>query len=235
MHRICIAQDVLDRAVARRGSLAVFREIDPRRTALLAIDMQNGFLAPGQPGELAEAREIVGNINRIAAALRRAGGRVVWIQHTHDPQCSEAWERFTDFSAAGWGQALNAALVPGKQGHDIHASLSVEPQDKVIRKTRFSAFIQGSSELHEQLLREGIDTVIVTGTITNVCCESTARDAMMLNYKVHFVSDANAARTDAEHNATLANMILWFADVRATDEIIELVESASGASRTGLV
>ncbi len=61
--------------------------------------------------------------------------------------------------------------------------------------------------------------MIITGTVTNVCCESTARDAMMMNYKVVFVSDGNAAFTDAEHNATLGNMAMLFADVMTTDEV----------------
>ena len=84
--------------------------------------------------------------------------------------------------------------------------------------------LPGSSDLHEVLLRRGVDTLLVAGTTTNVCCESTARDAMMLNYKVFFVSDANACRTDEEHNATLAIMMIMFADVRSTDEMIALLQ-----------
>ncbi|MBS0428892.1 MAG: cysteine hydrolase [Proteobacteria bacterium] len=231
MHQIDIPQHVLDRARARRGSVEVFGDLDPSRTALLVIDLQNGFMAPGQPGELPSAREIAGNVNRIASALRGAGGQVVWLRHTHEPgDHANPWPRFVEF-AAGWGEGLNAALVPGQPGHELHASLEVCPEDQVVNKTRFSALIQGSSDLHERLQRRGIDTVIVTGTVTNVCCESTARDAMMLNYKVHFVSDANAARTDAEHNATLANMLLWFADVRDTDQIVDLLRASGQRSR----
>jgi len=74
------------------------------------------------------------------------------------------------------------------------------------------------------LKARGIDTLIIVGTATNVCCESTARDGMMLNYKVFFVSDANACRTDEEHNATLAILLIMFADVRSTDEMIELLQ-----------
>ncbi|VVE29481.1 Isochorismatase family protein YecD [Pandoraea cepalis] len=78
--------------------------------------------------------------------------------------------------------------------------------------------------------------MIVTGTVTNVCCESTARDAMMLDYKVHFVADANAARTDDEHNATLCNRVLWFADVRTSGELLALVNEGAadrGAAAVG--
>ncbi|APW39748.1 hypothetical protein RD110_23205 [Rhodoferax koreense] len=229
MHKIQIPQDAIDRAIARRGALQVFDHLEPSRTALLVIDLQNGFMAPGQPGELAQARAIVDNVNRLAGTLREAGGHVVWVRHTHGgPAAGQPWPRFLEFAAAGWGQALNAALVPGGEGHALYPALQTRPEDDVVDKTRFSALIQGSSDLHERLQSRGIDTVIVTGTITNVCCESTARDAMMLNYKVHFVSDANAARSDAEHNATLGNMLLWFADVRSTDELIQLVRTPKG-------
>ena len=83
--------------------------------------------------------------------------------------------------------------------------------------------------LDAMLRARGIDTLIVVGTATNVCCESTARDAMMLNYKVFFVSDGNACRTDAEHNATLASLMAMFADVRSTDEMIALLQRRAPA------
>jgi ureidoacrylate peracid hydrolase len=91
-------------------------------------------------------------------------------------------------------------------------------------KKRFSAFIQGSSAIDEHLRRRGIDTLLIAGTTTNVCCESTARDAMMLNYKVVMVHDALAAYTDAEHNATLATFYMIFGDVQSIDEAAAALE-----------
>jgi len=140
-----------------------------------------------------------------------------------------AWPRFLEFSAE-WGERLNAVLVPGHEGHELYPDMDVRDGDEVVLKTRFSPFIEGSSDLHERLRKRGVDTVIVAGTVTNVCCESTARDAMMLDYKVHFVADATAARTDAEQNATLANMMLWFADVRTTGELVALLDVAPPAA-----
>ncbi len=93
-------------------------------------------------------------------------------------------------------------------------------------KRRFGAFVPGSSDLHEILQARGIDSLIITGTVTNVCCESTARDAMMMNYKVVFVSDGNAAFTDEEHNASLASLAVLFADVASTDETVALLAPA---------
>ena len=120
-------------------------------------------------------------------------------------------------------------------GKDCHGfalwpGLDVKPDDLIVDKTRFGAFVPGSSELHEILQARGIDTLIITGTATNVCCESTARDAMQMNYKVIFVADGNATNTDAEHNATLNNMAALFADVMTTQELVGFLAS-SGASR----
>lgn len=224
MHRNKIPEDATKRAVARRGVAEVFPTLDPMRTALLVIDLQNGFVAEGQPGSLPMAREILGNVNLLAGALRAAGGQVVWIRHTSDSAAGNPWARFHDFSRTGWGEALCSALTPGAFGHEIHPDLDKVAADLVVDKTRFSAFIQGSSDLHDILTARGIDTVIVTGTITNICCESTARDAMMLNYRVFFVPDATAAHTDAEQEATLGNMMLWFADVRPVSALLEMIE-----------
>ena len=98
-----------------------------------------------------------------------------------------------------------------------------EQPDHIVEKTRFGAFVPGASHLHELLQSHGVDTLIVTGTLTNCCCESTARDAMQMNYKVIFVSDATATLTDAAHNATLENMAMLFADVMTTREVLTAV------------
>jgi ureidoacrylate peracid hydrolase len=97
--------------------------------------------------------------------------------------------------------------------------------DLVVEKTRYSAFLPGASTLDEQLRSRGIDTVIITGTLTNVCCESSARDAMMLNYNVVFVSDATAALSDSAHNATLSTIMQICADVMTADEVLERLEA----------
>jgi ureidoacrylate peracid hydrolase len=106
----------------------------------------------------------------------------------------------------------------------------VRSSDLIIDKTRFSAFLPGASTIDAVLRARGIDTVVIAGTLSNVCCESSARDAMMLNYRLVFVSDANAALTDAEHNATLNNMVSVFGDVRGTDEVLALLAARSGAT-----
>jgi ureidoacrylate peracid hydrolase len=224
MHRIAIPEYAVDRALSRRSRLYPFEDVDPVRTALVVVDLQNGFMAPGQPAEIAQAREIVPNVNRLAGATRAAGGTVVWIQNTITPESEASWSVWLgNFADADWGPRMRRAFTPGDFGHALYPSLEVRPGDLTVHKTRFSAFIQGASDLDAMLRARGVDTLIIVGTATNVCCESTARDAMMLNYKVFFVSDANACRTDEEHNATLAILMVMFADVRSTDETIDLL------------
>jgi ureidoacrylate peracid hydrolase len=223
MHKIAIADSVIVQVKAQRGRLSRYDRLVGGQTALVVIDLQNAFMLPGMPVEVPTAREIVPNVNKLAAATRAAGGKVVWIKMCLEGQ-SEAWRVFFDGDPR---RATLSELTPGSQGFELYADLDVRPEDATLVKKRFSAFIQGSSDIDHYLRAEGIDTVIITGTMTNICCESSARDAMMLNYRLVFVSDANAALNDAEHNATLTSMLRVFGDIPTTDEVVALL-SAKG-------
>jgi ureidoacrylate peracid hydrolase len=120
------------------------------------------------------------------------------------------------------------ALTAGSLGHQLWSGLDVRPQDPVVEKNRFSAFIQGSSDLAAALRARGLDTILVTGTVTNVCCESTARDAMMLNFKTIMVTDGNAATTDDDHAASLIAFYLTFGDIMSTDMLIGCLRRNAG-------
>jgi ureidoacrylate peracid hydrolase len=186
-------------------------------------------MLPGMPVEVPAAREIVPNVNRLAAAVRQAGGKVVWVQMSLVGQ-RERWSVYFDADSR---DAVIAAMTPGSKGYELHAELDVRDEDLIVEKNRYSAFIQGSSDIDAKLRALDIDTVVVAGTLTNVCCESSARDAMMLNYKVAFVSDANAAINDTEHNGTLTSIARVFGDVGTTDEIIaRLVPGRTGTGTT---
>ncbi len=115
-------------------------------------------------------------------------------------------------------------MSPGGSGFDIWPELDVRDQDLTIPKTRYSAFIPSPSKLEAELRSRGIDTVLVTGVSTCTCCESTARDAMMLNFRTMMISDANAAPDDELHNATLNQFYLQFGDVQSTNEVVALLE-----------
>lgn len=218
MHTIAIAESVIAQVKAQRGKLSRYDSLIGPKTALVVIDLQNVFMLPGMPVEVPVAREIVPNVNKLAAATRQAGGKVVWVKMCLEGQ-SEAWRVFFEGDPR---PGTLAQLTPGAPGFELHADLDVQPQDAIVVKRRYSAFIQGSSDIDRVLREAGVDTVVIVGTLTNVCCESSARDAMMLNYRVVFVTDANAALSDAEHNATLASILRVFGDVRTTEETIAL-------------
>lgn len=232
MHPSTLPAEVVSRVTARRGRPFAFPAPDPKRTALVVIDMQNAFMAPGAAAEIPAAREIVPNINAMAKALRRAGGLVTWIQVGVDPSApGGGWPvlygaLFSEATSAGY----IAQLTPGTDGYALWPGLDTQPEDLVIHKSRFSAFLPGTCELPERLSARGIDTVIITGTLTNVCCESSARDAMMRGFKVIMVADGNATRTDAEHMATLIAIHQVFGDVRTTADVVRMLAPVTAAA-----
>ena len=224
MHNIDIPRWAVDRVIKRRGAEHVFEDFDPSRTALIVIDMQNAFMLPDVAFVVIKtAPEIVPNINRLATAVRSAGGTVVWIRMTYTDQASVGWSACYRLTTPEINQRRSDALAKGAKGHEIWDTLEVHPDDPMIEKTRFSALIQGSSDLDQFLRERDIDTLIITGCLTDVCCESTARDAMMLNYNAIMVTDANAADTDDDHNNALTAFYTTFGDIMPTDMIVELL------------
>lgn len=228
MHDVHIPKDVIDRVIARQGRAHTYETLDPATTALLVVDMQNFFMADGELACCPDARDIVPNVNRLAASVRQTGGMVVWIQNAAPQETLESWANLHEMYVPEKRDLRRARLSEGCEGYDLWDRLDMAPGDARVVKTRYSAFIQGSSDIEALLRGNGIKTVIVTGVATNVCCESTARDAMMRGFRALMVSDANAAPTDAEHNASLATFLLFFGDVQSTDEVIGRLEMGAG-------
>jgi len=218
MHPYSVPDHVRERVLKRKGRPLSLETIDCARAALLVVDMQNYFVAPGFPQEVPVAREIVPAINGMAAAMRSAGGTVVWIQTT----ATGALETWGNHHRYGMSPEVSArrlaTLAEDADGYRLWHALEPSPVDLRVKKIKFSAMLPGSSDLHDILSRRGVDTVLVAGTTTNVCCESNARDAMMLDYRVAMLSDATAARTDAEHAASLDTFHIFFGDVMTVAE-----------------
>ena len=220
MHRYVVSDAVKERLLRRQGKLVSHDTIDAARSALVVVDMQNHFVAEGFPAEVPLARAIVPNINRLAAAMRDAGGLVVWIQTTATGAL-EYWGNHHKYMLTPErARKRLASLDEAADGFRLYPALEALPTDLRVKKIKYSAFIAGSSDLDAQLRNRGIDTVLVVGTATNVCCESTVRDAMMLDYRVTMLSDACAAWTDEEHAATMNTVMLFFGDVMSTDDAI---------------
>jgi ureidoacrylate peracid hydrolase len=221
MHQFTMPQHIVDRVVRKRGRVHAFDRIEAARTALVVIDLQNAFMMPGVAHTLCEtAPKIVPNVNRLAAALREAGGTVAWVRTTATEEALADWSVYYDLLASDAKRERVEALAEGSIGHDFWSGLDIRRADLVVAKLRYSAFIQGSSDLAARLRERGIDTVVIAGCVTNVCCESSARDAMMLNFKTGMVSDGNAAAHDQEHANSLIAFYLNFGDVLTTDEVI---------------
>jgi len=227
MHKVMVRQEIVDRVLARRGRYHWFDELNPRRTALVVIDMQELFCAPGGAAEVAGSREIVPPINKFADELRKIDVPVIWVLHANAQSSGRSdWELFFNYIVADKvRQRTLESLEPGRQ--KVWSGLTVGSSDMTIIKNRYSALVAGSSGLERLLRSLDVDTVLIAGTKTNVCCEATARDAMMLDFKVVMVSDCCAALSDDEHRATLENMIQQFGDVMTGDEVLERLRRQS--------
>lgn len=220
MHPYVTPQSIKSRVLRRQGTLLSHDEILAADTALVVVDMQNYFVAKGFPLEVPAAREVVPNINRLARALRAAGGTVVWLQTT-SVGALDVWANHHKFMLTpAAAKTRISSLDESAEGFALYSELEVLASDIRVKKLKYSAFIQGSSDIHAQLKSRGIERLLITGTVTNVCCESTARDAMMLDYRVIMVSDGNAANNDEEHASSLNNFLSFFGDVMTTDEVI---------------
>lgn len=210
MHAWRIEPREYARQEARRGRRHAYERIDPRRTALVVIDMVPFFVA-----ESAYCRGIVPNISLLAGALRSTGGAVAWVLPGAGEPSAVADEFFGPDVAEMFRRSGNGGLWPG---FDVHED------DLMVEKTAPSAFFPGRCPLPSLLESREIDTVLITGTVANVCCESSARDASTLGYRVIMVADANAARRDQDLTATLHTIYRTFGDVRPTSEILDLIE-----------
>jgi len=200
---------------ARRGRRFAFVNLVPARTALVVIDMVPFFVS-GNP----YCRGIVPNIGGIADSLRAAGGTVVWVLPAlvRTPMLDE-------FLGPETAEAFRASGGTGPLAERLWSELVIRPGDVLVEKSAHSAFFPGRCALPGLLAEREVDTVLISGTVTNVCCESSARDAATLGLRVILVADANAARCDQDHNAMLHTIYRSFGDVRPTSDLLNMVQA----------
>ncbi|MFW2334236.1 isochorismatase family protein [Ilumatobacter sp.] len=213
-HRWRIAAGEYERHEARRGQRHAYSRLRAERSALVVIDMVPFFV-----DEHTYALGVVDTVNRLASGLRIAGGRVVWVVPAADIEVNE------EFLGSDVAAAYRASGGVGRCRDRLWPALGVDDGDLFAEKSAPSAFFPGRSDLDERLRALGIDTVLIAGTVANVCCESSARDASTLGYRVVMVADANAANSDDELNATLHTVYRSFGDVRSTDEVLDAIAS----------
>lgn len=220
LHDWRIPERDYERQLERRGRRYAYERLDCATTALVVVDMVP-FFVDANP----YARGIVPNINTLADALRDSGGLVAWVL----PSSHEPFPELThEFFGSRIAEAFRTSGGEGPLPDRLASGLKHGPGDVFVEKTAFSALFPGSSPLPEILAARAMRTVIVTGTVTNVCCEATVRDARALGYRVIMVADANAAPRDELHNPTLNTVYRSFGDVRPTDEVLDLIAQGAG-------
>src|SRR6266567_1175037 len=198
--------------------------IDPKKTAMIVVDMQNDFVASGAALETPAARAVVPKLADALRICRDAGIKIIYTAHVHRRDGCDMG-LFDDLHPP---IAHRAALVDGTPGVDIYPELAPAPGEHVIKKHRYSGFFGTDLDM---ILREwGVDTVIISGTTTENCCHATARDAMFRNYRVVFLSDATATYDYPDrgfgpmpaaevHHATLVILAASTADVLSVAEL----------------
>ena len=200
----------------------------PSRTALINVDLQRCFVE-GSPLASPGGPAVVERVNRLARACRHAGVTVVHTRVSVKPDRSNA--------------GLMTELVPGfiidlltegSASAELHDALEVDPADIILGKPRYGAF--HGTDLEQILRSRGLDTVIITGIATNICCETTAREASQHDFHVFFVSDGTATMemggVPAEdlQRAACASLGQVFAQVVTLDEILGRIARAAPAA-----
>jgi len=198
-------------------------EFERDRCALLVIDMQNDFVQDGAIMQVKEAMRQIPRIKKLIEKCRELDVPVIYtIQKTDAVFCP--------LEVAALPFLKEAGMREGSEGAKVVNELAPQAGDLIVYKRRFSAFFQTDLEILLKNVKgseKPVDTVIICGTVTNVCCESTARDAFFRDYKVVFGTDVNSAHDEEAHNATLRNMEI-FGRTMDCETIIEALELGNG-------
>lgn len=199
--------------LGRISSYNVHRmELDVKKSALLVIDMQNFFLDPSSPSFLCAGMAILPGLRRLIGFARKAKMPVIYSSHAHHPAKIDA-------GILGWW--WNEMCIEGTEESQIHPQIEPEQDDKVIPKHRYSAFYNTDLETILRCLK--IEDLVISGVMTNICCESTTREAYFRDYRTFFLADATATSTEEMHLASLLNLAYGFSYVTTAEEIIRRI------------
>ncbi len=208
-------------------------DLIPKRTALINVDMQNRFVE-GYPISAPDGLAVLERINTVAAACRKAGILVIHTSHVFRPDGSNIG-RLAEFDPP----VKTGILNKGSQAAALHKSLAVGERDVLLDKARFGAFY--GTDLELILRTHGIDTVIIAGIASNVCCDTTAREAAVRDFRVLFLSDGTATHgieglsASEIQRATCATLGLLFAQVLTADEVIAKIAGGAKSETTSSI
>ncbi len=180
------------------------------KTALLVVDMQKFFLDPVSPTFACGGQAIIPNLKKVIQSFRQAGLPVIYTKHVHHPDNLDA-------GIMGWWWA--GMCIEGSPESEIHSELSPNHNEKVILKHRYSAFY--NTDLETVLRSLKVEDLVITGTMTNMCCESTARDAYYRDYRVFFLADGTGTISEEMHLASLLNLAYGFSFITTVNSILD--------------
>ena len=196
----------------------MYDTLDGPRTALVVVDLDEGSCRRAE-----DADRIYGPVNAVAAAVRAAGGTVAWV--TSDVPTPEALARSLGHACS---RRVPRRDPTRRAGQPARSPLDERPGDLRAVKARASAFFPGNCDLPGRLRERGVEHVLVAGLATNICCESSARDAHELGYRVTMVCDALVGNAHGLHEASLATFFRIFGDVRPSGEVVALLGAGPG-------
>jgi ureidoacrylate peracid hydrolase len=196
------------RAIARFNTHRM--KFNKDRAALLVIDMQKFFLNPSSPTFTSGGLAILPNIKRLIQAFRKARRPVIWTCHVHHPDRLDA-------GIMGWW--WKGMCIEGSGESEVHNDIAPLPEEKVVFKHRYSAFYNTDLETVLRCLK--VEDLVISGIMTNLCCESTARDAYYRDYRVFFLADGTGTINEEMHRASLLNLSFGFAYVTTVNWIID--------------
>ena len=164
--------------------MGIFKE----KSALLIVDMINDFVEEEGALSVPGAKEIMSSIAGLAGEARGAGIPVIYINDSHDPDDEEF-------------KIWSPHAITGTEGAEVAQGLEPQKGDHVLTKKRFSAFFK--TELEDRLKELGVEHVVITGTVTNICIFATALDAIIRGYSVTVVEEGVAALSEEDHRFAL--------------------------------
>jgi isochorismate hydrolase len=181
---------------------------EPGRSALLVIDCQNYFVSYPEP----HGAPILDRINGLLSAFHSSGRPVIFTRHMHKSDLSD-----TGMLGEWWGENI----IEGTSESELHRSLDVKPSDIVIGKNRYNAFY--GTDLINILAEKQVRDIVITGVMTNLCCETTARDAFVRDFRVFFPADASGTVSEEMHFASLLNIAYGFGVVLKAKQILDVL------------
>ncbi len=179
------------------------------KAALLVIDMQNFFLDPASPTFTCGGLAILPKVKNAIHDFRQANRPVIFTRHVHHPDLLDA-------GIMGWW--WEGMCLEGSPESEVHQDISPKHNEKVIFKHRYSAFYNTDLETVLRCLK--VEDIVIAGVMTNMCCESTARDAYYRDYRVFFLADGTGSISEEMHLASLLNLAFGFSWVTDVDTIL---------------